>query len=157
VIRGKEDGMTEQPPEIKPEKDAEKHEKEREKEQEKSRGGDEKRWDEKVRRDPFGTTLAGSILVWSGLVLLASNLGWLGPQAAYTPWSLILVGAGVILLLGVAFVLLVPSYRRPVGGLVVLACLLLAGGVASTFGLALLGPVLLIGIGAVILLRALRR
>jgi len=57
----------------------------------------------------------------------------------------------------VAFVLLVPSYRRPVGGLVVVACLLVAGGVASTFGLALLGPVLLIGAGAFILLRALRR
>jgi len=149
--------MTEQPPEFRHEKDGEKHEKEHEKEQEKSHGSEEKQWDEKVRRDPFGTTLWGLILVWSGLVLLASNLGWLGPLSTFSPWSLILVGAGVIVLLGVAFVLLVPTYRRPVGGLVVLGCLLLAGGVASSFGLGLLLPALLIAIGAVILVRALRR
>ena len=149
--------MTEQPPEIKAEKEGEKHEKEREKEQEKSRGGEEKHWDEKVRREPFGTTLGGLILMWAGLVLLASNLGWLGPLSTFAPWSLILLGAGGILLLGVAYTLLVPSYRRPIGGLVVVACLLLAGGLASTFGLALLVPALLIGIGGLILVRALRR
>lgn len=149
--------MTEQPPEVRHEKEAEKKEKEREKEQEKSGGGEEKHWDEKVRRDPFGTTLWGLILVWAGLVLLAGNLGWMGPLAGFSPWSLILLGAGVILLLGVGFVLLVPSYRRPIGGLLVIACVLLVGGVGSAFGLALLGPVLLIAIGALILARALRR
>jgi len=149
--------MTEPPVETRLEKDAEKHEKEREKEQEKSRGGDEKRWDEKVRRDPFGTTLWGLILMWSGLVLLASNLGWLGPLAAIPPWSLMLLGAGGILLLGVAYVLLVPAYRRPIGGLLVLAFLLLLGGVGSAFGLALLAPALLIALGMLILARALRR
>jgi hypothetical protein len=149
--------MTEPPVETRLEKDAEKHEKEREKEQEKSRGGDEKRWDEKVRRDPFGTTLWGLILMWSGLVLLASNLGWLGPLAAIPPWSLMLLGAGGILLLGVAYVLLVPAYRRPIGGLLVLAFLLLLGGVGSAFGLALLAPALLIALGVLILARALRR
>jgi len=149
--------MTEPPVETRLEKDAEKHEKEREKEQEKSRGGDEKRWDEKVRRDPFGTTLWGLILTWSGLVLLASNLGWLGPLAAIPPWSLMLLGAGAILLLGVAYVLLVPAYRRPIGGLLVLAFLLLLGGVGSAFGLALLAPALLIALGVLILARALRR
>ena len=149
--------MTEPPVETRLEKDAEKHEKEREKEQEKSHGGDEKRWDEKVRRDPFGTTLWGLILMWSGLVLLASNLGWLGPLAAIPPWSLMLLGAGGILLLGVAYVLLVPAYRRPIGGLLVLAFLLLLGGVGSAFGLALLAPALLIALGMLILARALRR
>ena len=149
--------MTEPPVETRLEKDAEKHEKEREKEQEKSRGGDEKRWDEKVRRDPFGTTLWGLILTWSGLVLLASNLGWLGPLAAIPPWSLMLLGAGGILLLGVAYVLLVPAYRRPIGGLLVLAFLLLLGGVGSAFGLALLAPALLIALGVLVLARALRR
>jgi len=149
--------MTEPPVETRLEKDAEKHEKEREKEQEKSHGGDEKRWDEKVRRDPFGTTLWGLILMWSGLVLLASNLGWLGPLAAIPPWSLMLLGAGGILLLGVAYVLLVPAYRRPIGGLLVLAFLLLLGGVGSAFGLALLAPALLIALGVLILARALRR
>jgi len=149
--------MTEPPVETRLEKDAENHEKEREKDQEKSRGGDEKRWDEKVRRDPFGTTLWGLILTWSGLVLLASNLGWLGPLAAIPPWSLMLLGAGGILLLGVAYVLLVPAYRRPIGGLLVLAFLLLLGGVGSAFGLALLAPALLIALGVLILARALRR
>jgi len=157
VTEGKEGGMTEQPPGIQHEKEAEKDEKEREKEQEKTRGGDEKQWEEKVRRDPFATALWGLILMWAGLVLLAGNLGWLGPLAAFSSWSLILLGAGGILLLGVAFVLLVPSYRRPVGGLVVVACLLLAGGLASTLGLALIAPVLLIGLGGLILVRALRR
>jgi hypothetical protein len=153
----KEAAMTDSPVGSRPEKNGEKHEKEREKEQEKSRGGDEKRWDEKVRRDPFGTTLWGLILLWSGLVLLAGNLGWLGPLAAIPSWSLILLGAGGILLLGVAYVLLVPAYRRPTGGLLVLAFLLLLAGVGSAFGLALLGPALLIALGVVILARALRR
>jgi len=149
--------MTEPAFEPRPAKDAEKHEKESEKEPEKSRLGDEKRWDEKVRRDPFGTTLWGLILLWSGLVLLASNLGWLGPLAAIPPWSLMLLGAGGILLLGVAYVQLVPAYRRPIGGLLVLSLLLLLGGVGSAFGLALLGPALLIAVGVLILARALRR
>jgi hypothetical protein len=150
--------MTEERHESKPEKEAEKNdEKEREKEQEKTRGGEEKRWDEKGRRDPFGTTLWGLIVLWAGLVLLASNLGWLGPLSFVTPWSLILLGAGAILLLGVLFTTLVPVYRRPVGGLLILGVLLLAAGLGASFGALVLGPALLIGLGVLILWRAVKR
>jgi hypothetical protein len=149
--------MTEQPSEPMRGKEMEKEEKEREKEQEKSGRSDEKQTEEKIRRDPFGATLWGAVLLWAGVVLLASNLGYLGPLSFLAPWSLILLGAGGIVLLGVVVSLLVPTYRRPIGGLLILAGVLIVGGLGSWFGLVILGPALLIGLGVFILWRAVRR
>ena len=51
-------------------------EKDREKREEKS--SQEKSWEEKYRRDPVSSVVWAGVLVWAGLVLLASNLGFFG-------------------------------------------------------------------------------
>jgi low affinity Fe/Cu permease len=143
-------------------------EKEHEKQEEKS--PEEKHWDEKSRRDPLSAVIWAAILVWAGLVLLANNLGFLDAIFERLPsdgvgglidtsstWSLILLGAGVIVLLEVLVRLLVPDYRRPVGGSLILAVFLIGVGLSNFFSWNLVWPFILIGIGIVILLRSFLR
>ena len=111
------------------------------------------------------------ILIWAGVVFLADNTGWLntineflrplGLQAAEFPfklpflrletWSLIFLGAGILLLAEVVIRLLIPSYRKPVLGTAILAVVALGIGL-GTWGLIL--PLALIIGGLVILLGA---
>jgi hypothetical protein len=137
-------------------------EKEREKREEKSA-------EEKYRRDPLSAVVWAIILVWAGLVLLASNLGMfdrLFGQGGFETgpfflrlesWSIILMGAGVIVL-GEALVrYLVPEYRRPVGGTIFFGLLLIAFGLGNLISWNLVWPVILIGLGISVLLRGSRR
>ncbi len=140
-------------------------EKEMEKRDEKS--SQEKSWEEKGRNDPLGTITWALILVWAGVVLLASNLGMLGPLGRGIPglpgvqlgaWTVILIGAGVILLLEVVARLLLPYYRRPVGGNIFLGVLFIGIGLGDIYGWNVVWPLILIGLGVAVLLRgALRR
>jgi hypothetical protein len=139
------------------------HDEKRDEKEEKERGKqEEKTVEEKWRRDPLGSATWAVILIWAGLVLLADNLGWLAafPYGTYIPgmvfinptaFSIILVGAGVILLIEVLIRLLVPSFRRSVGGTVVLALILIGVGGGNLFGWALFWPLFLIAIGILIL------
>jgi hypothetical protein len=130
---------------------------------------EEKSVEEKWRRDSLGAIVWALILIWAGAVFLASNLGWLdeinaflrrmGLQAAELPiklpflrletWSLIFLGAGLLLLSEVVIRLLIPSYRKPVLGTAILAVVALGIGL-GTWGLIL--PLALIVAGLVILL-----
>jgi hypothetical protein len=149
------------------EKDEEKHEKELSKEEEKS-------LEEKWRRDSLGSIVWALILIWAGVVFLASNMGMLdafnafferiGLRTADLPftmpfmrleaWSLIFVGAGVLLLAEVVIRLLIPEYRRPVLGTAILAVIALGIGL-GTWGL--IWPLVLIIAGLAILLGGLFR
>lgn len=93
--------------------------------QEKSRG--EKNWDEKWRKDPLNAAAWALILIWLGLTLLANSLGLLKGWGYFSDWShLFFLGAGAILILEAIFRLLVPAYRRPVLGTLILGILFLA-------------------------------
>jgi hypothetical protein len=131
------------------EKEEEKHEKDEEKE--------EKSWDEKWRRDPLGAAVWAAILIWAGLVLLGENMGLLAGRrildARLEAWPIIFIGAGLIVLLEVVIRLLLPSYRRPVGGTLVLAVVLVGVGLGNLFGWTVVWPVILIAIGVSLLLR----
>ncbi len=129
----------------KAEKEEEKSEKEHEKE--------EKTWEEKWRRDPLSAIIWALILIWAGTVLLADNLQVLARFGDLSPWGLILAGAGVLVLLEVILRLLVPAYRRPVGGTFIFAALLLGGGLQILTGQAIIWALVLIAIGVGILLR----
>jgi len=125
----------------------EKHEKE-EKEEEKA----EKSWDEKWRRDPLSALVWAIILIWAGLVFLANNLGLLARYERVDAWGFVFIGAGVIILLEVAFRLLVPQYRRPVAGSLIFAVILLAIGFGNLLSWGLVWPLALIVIGVTIVL-----
>jgi hypothetical protein len=141
--------MTEKPQVEKPVR----HEKEEEKEEEKHREKDQS-FDEKFRRDPLAATGWALVLIWAGLVLLADNLGYLTRLGGFEPWDLIFLGAGAILLIGAAIRYLIPAYRRPVGGSVILGVILIAVGLGDTVGSGVVWAGALILIGVFMLLRA---
>ncbi len=135
-------------------------EKEREKQAEKS--PQEKSWDEKGRSDPLGTIIWALILIWAGVVFLASNMGWLGVVGGSIPglpgvrlgdWSLVFAGAGVLLLLEAVVRLLLPSYRRPIGGSIFLGLLFLGIGLGDIISWNIIWPLILIALGLIIVLR----
>lgn len=112
----------------------------------------------------------GAIIIWAGLVLLADNVGLLSAiRFADTPfpgfrflarleaWSLIFFGAGMIILLEAAIRYLVPTYRRGVGGTVILAFVFIGIGLGSWIGWHVVWPLILIAIGVAILFGALVR
>lgn len=141
--------------------DEKEEEKEEEKEHEKAEK-EEKSWEEKWRRDPVSGAVWALILIWAGLVLLADNLGWLRTilpvrVEIMEPWPWMFLGAGVLVLLGVVVRLLVPAYRRPIGGEIILGVVFIAVGLGWWVGWELVGPAAIIGIGLAILLGGLLR
>ena len=135
----------------------EKREKEEEKEAEKAekeeKTWDEKSWDEKWRRDPLSALVWAAILIWAGLVLLASNLGLLVRFEQVDAWGFVFIGAALILLLEVAVRLLVPDFRKPVAGTFIFAIILLAIGLGNLVSWGLVWPAVLIIIGVSIVVR----
>lgn len=136
---------------------------------------EEKSVEEKWQRDPLGSIVWALILIWAGLVLLASNTGWLGTLNGFleqffvqnakllpievsaphfSAWSLIFVGAGVLLLAEVVVRLLFPSYRKPILGTTIIAVVLLGIGFGSW---SLFWPLILIIVGLALLLGGLFR
>jgi len=142
--------MSEMPRSEKPEKT----EKEEEKEEEKRREKEDRTFDEKFRRDPVAATGWAVILIWAGVVLLAENMGYLARLEPFEAWDLILLGAGAIVLVGAAIRYLVPAYRRPVGGSVILGIILVAIALGDTIGSGVVWAGALILIGIFMLLRA---
>jgi hypothetical protein len=125
--------------------------------------------EEKGRSDPLSAAVWGAIFVWAGLVLLAANMNLL-PGARFEDarfpwmflarmetWSLIFVGAGVIVLAEVVIRLLVPAYRRAVTGTLIFAIILLGIGLGGTIGWSAIGPLIIIVIGVSILVRGFGR
>jgi len=104
-------------------------------------------WDEKWRNDPVNAAVLALILIWAGLVWLGDNLGLFGSFETLEIWSVIFIGAGLIVLLGVAVRLLVPAYRRPVMGSFIFGIILIAIGLGDIVSWTVIGPVILIAIG----------
>lgn len=146
--------MTEEQP--RPVQRNEKDEKGDEKQQEKV---PEKNFDEKWRRDPLSAVIWALILIWVGVAILISNLNLtavLPVLSKMTVWPLIFGGAGVILLLEVLIRLIVPAYRGPVIGTIILALVFLGVGFGELVNFWILGAVLIIIIGVLLLFRGFR-
>ena len=122
---------------------------------EKQEKGNGESWDEKWRRDPVEAAVWACILIWAGVVWLLnstqvwSNLFGDGIEA----WSVGFLGAGLIVLLGVVFRLVVPGYRRPVLGSIIFGVVLLGIGLGELVNWVAVGAVVLIVIGVAILMR----
>jgi hypothetical protein len=139
----------------------EKSEKDMEKRDEKS-SQEEKNWDEKWRRDPVFAVSWACIFIWAGIVFLVDSLGYIdtwtaGLDGDINAWSIIFMGAGVIVLLGVLFRLLVPEYRRPVTGNIIIGLVLIGIGLGDLFNWAVVWALILILIGISIIFRGFRR
>jgi hypothetical protein len=142
----------------KEEKSREQDEKEEEKHHEKQQP--EKRWDEKWRRDPIGSLTWPLILIWAGVVLLLENLGLLrdvGTLGRIDVWSLIFAGAGVIVLVMVVIRYLMPEYRRPLTGNIILGFFFLGIGLGEILGWEIVWAIIIIAIGVALLLGGLLR
>lgn len=145
-------------------------EKDYEKQGEKDEKSREKSMEEKYRNDPLSAIIWALILIWAGVVFLADNMGilesWnvrfedlpgLPGVIDLGPWSLIFLGAGGIVLLEVLIRLVVPEYRRNVGGTVFFAIFLIGLGLGNIIGWNLIWPFLLIAFGLSLLLGGLFR
>jgi fatty acid desaturase len=126
------------------EKEEEKREKEDEKRTEKQSG-------EKWVRDPIRGISLGIILIWGGIVAYLS-VGNIVTASWWQGWSVFLAGTGVILLIKAA-VRLMPEYRRPAGGTVIIGIILLGVGIGDIVGWNYTWPVILIVIGAILIAR----
>jgi len=124
---------------------------------EKGEKGDGESWDEKWRRDPVDAAMWAVILIWAGIMLLGSSMGWFDRFETLPAWSIGFLGAGVIVLLAALFRLLVPAYRRPIAGNLIFAAILIGIGLGEVIGWVVIGPIVLIGIGAGILLTGIFR
>jgi hypothetical protein len=122
---------------------------------EKRREKDEKSLEEKWRDDPLGTAVWALILIWAGLALLLDSMGVLD-DSSINGWQLAFTGAGVILLLEALLRLIVPSYRQPVIGTVILGVVFLAIGLGELINLGVILALAVILIGLSLLLRGFR-
>lgn len=128
------------------------NEKAEEKQEEKRQ---EKSWDGKDwRRDTLGSTIWALILIWAGVVFLAQSLNlsffdWLNWANV---WSVIMLGAALLLGLEIAVRLMVPSYAAPLGGRIILAIILGTIGLTNLVDVSL-WPFVLIAIGLYILVK----
>ena len=124
--------------------------------------------DEKVEeRDALSSVSWALILIWAGLAFLAVNMGWFDAllnstffqrllpdsMAVFEPgvWSIIILGAGVILLVEVILRMVMPQFHRHVGGTLVLAAVFIGIGLGNFFGWDLVWPIILIAVGISVL------
>lgn len=129
-------------------------ERSRNEKEEKNEKNEGESWDEKWRRDPVEAAIWAFVLIWVGLVWLASNTGiWDNLLGAGTEWWAIgFLGAGAIVLLGVLFRVLVPAYRRPLSGGIILGFIFLGIGLGQLTSWVVVGPLVVIAIGVGLLL-----
>lgn len=130
---------------------------EKDEKEEKDAEKQEKNWDEKWRRDPLSAAVWAIILIWAGLVLLASNLGLFDRFETIDGWEVFFAGAGIILLLEVVFRLMVPAYRQPITGNIILAIIFLAIGLGGLVNWGIIWGLAIIAIGVYILLSGVLR
>lgn len=139
-----------------------------EKAEEKYEKEDEK-VDEKHNQDPLSSLTWALILIWAGLVFLAANIGWLDQIetqplgiegltiSSLSTWSLIFLGAGVLVFLEALVRTFVPAYRSSTGGNFFLAAIFLGIGMGMIFGWNVVWPFVLIAMGLAALGSALIR
>ncbi len=137
-----------------PRRNEKEEEKRGEKRDEKGRG-----WDEKYERDPLRMISIAAILIWGGLVALAGTLKLFTFDWEGHGWAIFLLGTGVILIGKVIIRVLVPHFRRPIGVSLIIGIVLLAVGISDliNWNWNYVGPIILVIIGLVIILRGVFR
>ena len=111
--------------------------------------------DEKIERDRLRMLSIAAILIWGGLVALAGTLNVFQYNWEGHGWAIFLIGTGIILIVKVIIRALIPEYRRPISGSLIIGFILLAVGVFDVTGWSwnYIGPIILVAIGLFIVLR----
>jgi uncharacterized membrane protein YcjF (UPF0283 family) len=128
-----------------------------EKEYEKQHEKEEKPSDvaEKWRRDPLSAMVWAAVLIVAGMVLILDNLNV--PIFRGNGWSISLFCAGLIVALEAVVRVMMPEYRRPVRGTLILAAVLCGLGLSGWIGWGVTWALLIIAAGVAILWTGLRR
>ncbi len=129
------------------------HEKE-EKQEKDEKGRDEKEekgTEEKWRRDPLSRVIFGLIVITVGvLFLLASQ-----EKIAWEDWwAYLLLVLGGIFIFEALLRSVMPAYRRPVFGRLIAGLVLIAIGASNIYGFVSWWPLIIIGVGVIILFSA---
>ena len=130
--------------------------------------------DEKVEEnDALSSIVWAFILMWAGFVFLAANMGWFAMYGfdvdtnwvfhafndwqSFGVWNLIALGAGGIILVESFVRLLVPKYRRHVGGSLIGAAVFIGIGLGGWNNWNYLWPLILIAVGINVLITGFKR
>lgn len=125
---------------------------EKEEKQEKSRDEkDEKSQGEKWQRDPLGRVIFGLIVIAVGVTLFLATQGKV-PWEDW--WAYFLIALGGIFFLEVLIRSIMPAHRRPLFGKLIAGVVLIAVGASNVYGLVSWWPLIIIGVGVVILFNA---
>jgi hypothetical protein len=122
----------------------------RDEKDEKDREKSEK--DEKYTRDPLSGIIWALIFIAAGVILLTQSLGFLSWWRFGDGWHIILAIAGLAFILEAAVRLIVPAYRRPILGTLIVGFVLLAIGLGGVTNWDVTWPIILIAIGMAMLL-----
>ena len=140
-----------------------------EKAEEKYHEKEDEKHEEKSHNDPLSSLVWALILIWAGLVFLGENLGLLDVVVAdpiqigeitirqIGTWSMIFLGAGVLIFLEGIIRTFVPAYRSSTGGDFFLAAIFLGIGLGGLIGYSLVWPFILIAMGLATLASAMIR
>ncbi len=140
-----------------------------EKAEEKYSEKEEEKHEEKNNNDPLSSLVWALILIWAGLVFLGENLGLMETIVAdpiqigevtirqIGTWSMIFLGAGVLIFLEGVIRTFVPAYRSSTGGDFFLAAVFLGIGLGGLIGYSLVWPFILIAMGLATLASAMIR
>lgn len=101
--------------------------------------------------DALSGIIWGLVLVVAGLIFLGVTLDFLPGLSIGTAWGIVFLAAGALFLIETVIRLLVPAYRRPVTGTLIFAFILLGIGLGITIGFQYVWPLIIIGIGLIIL------
>jgi len=126
---------------------------EKQEKEEKDRG--EREWDKGEQwtgGDALGPLVWGLIVIFAGLAFAAINLGMYPWLAWDNVWSVIFIGAGLLFLLEVIIRILMPTYRRPIRGRIILAFVALAIGLGGIIGWEVTWPLIIIAVGLAIII-----
>jgi hypothetical protein len=129
----------------------------------------DERIEAKRRSDRLSSITWALILIWAGLVYLAANLGWLDALRTsislpwglsitdLSIWSMIFLGAGVLIFIEAMIQTFAKPYRSSDSGNFVLAAVFLGIGLSAIFSWQAVWPLVLIAMGFSALISALIR
>ncbi|MCJ7618766.1 MAG: hypothetical protein MUP64_00935 [Anaerolineae bacterium] len=126
---------------------------EKQEKDEKDRG--EREWDKGEQwsgGDALGPIIWGLIIIFAGLAFAAVNLGMYPWLTWENVWSVIFIGAGLLFVLEVIIRILMPTYRRPIRGRIILAFVALAIGLGGLIGWEVTWPLIIIAVGLAIVI-----